>query len=76
MFSSLLKPAKVMLFRTTREYLNFERITLSKEEKLYMMKWISPNSFSAWNQHDDKYVVFLNITQIPFEFVLNMLIFI
>jgi hypothetical protein len=55
MFSSLLESAKVRLLQTIDAYSNFERtetiyktFRLSDEEKLYMMKRISPNSFSAW----------------------------
>jgi hypothetical protein len=56
MFSSLLESAKVRLFQTTDACSNLERIKvsllyktfrLSKEEKLYVMKQISPNSFSS-----------------------------
>jgi hypothetical protein len=54
MFSSLLEYTKVRLFQTTDAYSSFERIKviyktfrLSKEEKLYVMEWVSPNSFSA-----------------------------
>jgi hypothetical protein len=50
----VLHPAKVKLFRKTDAYSSLERIKaiyetfrLSKEDKLYEMKRISPNSFSA-----------------------------
>jgi hypothetical protein len=54
MFSSLLESAKVRLFQATDAYSRFERSSAvfktfrqSKEEKSYVMKRISPSSFSA-----------------------------
>jgi hypothetical protein len=54
MFSSLLESAKVRLFQATDAYSRFERTKAlyktfkqSKEEKFYVIKRISPNSFSA-----------------------------
>jgi hypothetical protein len=56
-----------MLFQLTDAYLSFERFKviyktfgLSKEEKLYVMKRISPNSLVPEDisiQHDDENVV-------------------
>jgi hypothetical protein len=55
MFSSLLGSANVRLFQTIDEYSSFEWIKLiyktyglSKEERMYVTKQISPNSFNAW----------------------------
>jgi hypothetical protein len=54
MFSSLLESTKVRLFQATDAYPRFERTKAvyktfrqSKEEKLYVIKRISPSSFSA-----------------------------
>jgi hypothetical protein len=54
MFSSLLESAKVRLFQATDAYSRFERTKAvyktfkqSKEEKLYVIKRISPSSFGA-----------------------------
>jgi hypothetical protein len=54
MFSTLLESAKVRLFQATDAYSRFERTKAvyktfrkSKEEKLYVIKRISPISFSA-----------------------------
>jgi hypothetical protein len=63
MFSSLLEPDKVRLFQTTDAYSSFERIMviqktfrLFKEEKLYVMKPISPNIFSVWDCKESNHV--------------------
>jgi hypothetical protein len=54
MFLSLLQSAKVRLFQATDAYSGFESTSAvyktfkqSKGEKLYVMKRISPSSFSA-----------------------------
>jgi hypothetical protein len=54
MFLSLLESAKVRLFQATDAYSRFESTKAvyktfrpSKEEKLYVIKRISPSSFSA-----------------------------
>jgi hypothetical protein len=54
MFSSLLESAKVRLFQATDAYSIFESTKAvyktfrqSEEEKLYVMKRISPSSFSV-----------------------------
>jgi hypothetical protein len=69
MFSSLLESVNVRLFQSTETYSGSDRIKvllvyktfrLSKEKKLYVMKGITRNSFSAWEckrQHDDENAV-------------------
>jgi hypothetical protein len=55
MFFNLLESAKVRLLQATKAYSSLERtkviyntFKLSKEEKLYVIKQISPNNLSAW----------------------------
>jgi hypothetical protein len=65
MFSSLIESAKVRLFQMTDAHWSFEQIKviyktfrLSNEEKLFVTKRISPNSFSVWEctyiQHNNE----------------------
>jgi hypothetical protein len=61
MFSSLLNSAEVRLLQATDTYSSFEPIKvlyrtfrLPREERLYAMKRINPDSFSTCSQNDDK----------------------